>query len=811
MAWLSLDEKDNDPARFVSYFIAALQAVDPHIGQAALAMMQSPQPPPPELLLTRLVNDIDSAPRPFVLVFDDYHLVSSQAIHQQVAFLLGHHPPTMHLVIGTREDPPLPLSRLWASGQMVDIRQADLRFTREETADFLQRVMQLELSSADVGALLRRTEGWIAGLQLAAHSMQGRDDIPSLVQSLSGSHRYILDYLIEEVFRRQPPDVQDFLLRTSILERLTAPLCDSALGIMTSHQNLERLDAANLFIVPLDQERRWYRYHRLFADLLRQRLRTTGPPDLVSELHRRASQWYEDAGHSADAVHHALAGADWGRASSLILSLSETMLMSGEVVTLLGWFRLLPEERVCAHLALCLQYCWALILTGQIEAAESYLERARPAAQDDESLLADVLAAEAYIARARGDDERTIDISQQALALLPETDHSARSVVGLNLGIALWKRSRLQEAAQALEVARQSGERSGNHYAGLMGLVFSAMLQAAWGELHQAGQLCQQAFELGRQLPALGLAHTIYAMLLYEWNDLEAAATHVETGIEMCQRSGNSEVQIGGYRVMARLRQALGDASGALTALEEAGRLARERDTPWDEQARNAACHVQICLAQDDLAAASRWAEQVTGDADASSFYPTLGVTPARLLLAQGRKKEAAEQLAARHEAAVQAGWRYGAMEVRALQALAAPTQSDALVFLADALALAEPEGCVRTFVDKGEPMAELLRAAVASGLCLDYGAGLLTLFADASEDKSVTSVRRPSSLVEPLSERELDLLPLLAAGQTYHEMALSLCVSTNTIKTHLKHIYGKLAVRNRREAVAKARELDLL
>ena len=545
--------------------------------------------------------------------------------------------------------------------------------------------------------------------------------------------------------------------------------------------------------------------------MLRQRLRTTSPPDLVPELHRRASRWYEAEGYSADAVHHALTGSDWGRAASLILSFSETMLMSGEVVTLLGWFRLLPEEEVCAQLALCLQYCWVLILTGQIEAAEPYLERARQGSEGDESLLANVLAAEAYIARARGDDDRTIDISQQALALLPETDQGARSVVALNLGIALWKRGRLQEAAQALQMARQSGEQSGNHYAGLMGLVFFAMLQAAWGKLHQAAQLCQQAFGLGRQMPALSLAHTIYAMLLYEWNDLEAAATHVETGIEMCQRSGNSEVQIGGYRVMARLRQALGDASGALTALEEAGRLARERDTPSDEQARNAACHVQICLAQDDLAAASRWAEQVTGDADASSFYPTLGVTLSRLLLAQGRKKEAAEQLAARHEAAVQAGWRYGAIEVRALQALAAPTQSDALVFLADALALAEPEGCIRTFVDKGEPMAELLRAAVASGLCLDYGAGLLTLFADASEDKSVTSVRRPSSLVEPLSERELDLLPLLAAGQTYHEMALSLCVSTNTIKTHLKHIYGKLAVRNRREAVAKARELDLL
>jgi LuxR family maltose regulon positive regulatory protein len=659
-----------------------------------------------------------------------------------------------------------------------------------------------------------------------------------LVQSLSGSHRYILDYLIEEVFQRQDPAVQDFLLRTSILDRLTAPLCDAvrfgeaeppsgppgtavrqgsaeppsgAEAVASSQAILEHLEAANLFIVPLDQERRWYRYHRLFADLLRQRLRTTATQDQITELHRRASEWFQAAGHVSDAVHHALAGADWKRASALILDLSGPMLMRGEVVTLLNWFRLLPEEEVCRDVALCLQYCWALILTGQIEAAESYLALAREAAEDNELLLADILTAEAYIARAQGDDERTIELSRQALPLLAEDNDSARSVVALNMGIALWKRGQLQEAAAALEEARQAGQRSGNHYAGLMSLVFSAMLNAAWGRLHQAAQLCRRALELGQGLPVVCLAHTVLAALLYEWNDLEAAADHLDMGIEKGKLSGNAEVQIGGYRISARLEQARGDASAAVAALEEADRLARERDVPGSELARNAACRVQIALAQGDLDVAISWSERVMGEADAWSFYPLLGVTPARILLARSRKQDAAEQLAAWHDTAIQAGWQYAVIEVRALQALAATTADEALDFLTDALTLAEPEGYVRTFVDKGEPMAVLLRKAASSGTCAHYAARVLAAFKGTPEREDRSAVPPLSPLVEPLSERELEVLPLLAAGQTYQEMAHALCVSTNTIKTHLKNIYGKLGVHNRRDAVTRARELQLL
>ena len=338
--WLSLDENDNDPARFLTYLVAALQKTDPVIGQAAQAMMQAPQPPPPESLLTTLINDIAATPHPFALVLDDYHLIHTLPIHQQLAFLLEHQPPRMHLVIASREDPPLPLSRLRARGHTVEIRQDDLRFTVEETADFLHRAMRLDLSSADVNALRQRTEGWIAGLQLVALSLRGSDDVHRSVQSFTGSHRYVLDYLIEEVFRCQPADVQDFLLKTSILGRFTAPLCNTVAERDDSRELLLALEQANLFIVPLDESRQWYRYHRLFAELLRHRLEIESP-DGIAHLHRRACQWYADHGFTADAIRHALAALDWERASDLILSTHSSLLKRGEVVTLLGWFQAL--------------------------------------------------------------------------------------------------------------------------------------------------------------------------------------------------------------------------------------------------------------------------------------------------------------------------------------------------------------------------------------------------------------------------------------------------------------------------------------
>jgi LuxR family maltose regulon positive regulatory protein len=814
VAWVSLDENDNDPTRFLTYLVAALQRIDHNIGQTVEAMLLTPQPPPAESILTVLINDIAGTAHAFALVLDDYHLISALPIHQQLTFLLDHQPPQMHLVIASREDPPLPLSRWRARGQMVEIRQADLSFTVEETTDFLLRVMQLELSSSDVAALHRRTEGWIAGLQMAALSMQGREDVHEVVHSFSGSHRYILDYLIDEVFQGQSADVRDFLLRTSILDRFTAPLCDAVAERDDSKEVLLVLEQANLFIVPLDESRQWHRYHRLFAELLRHRLRTVAPEDHVASLHKRASQWYEAHGFPSEAVHHALRARDWERAATLIAEASDALMKRGEMVTVLRWFRALPEDVVRSRPQVCCEYSWPLILTGQLDAAESYLARAEEAAQEDPVLLGQVLSAQAHIARARGDDRRTIELSQRVLPLLPQEAFSQRSIVAVNLGIAHWSSGHLTEAEEALIEADQAAQQSGNHYARLTALGFLGVIQAARGRLHQAAELFQQGIRLGEQSPPIALAHNELSALLYEWNDLEAAADHLQRGIELGQRSGNVEIQIGGYRTLARLKQAQGDASAALDALQEAHQLAHDRGVPPLMRARNAACHVQIALAQGDLGTAMHWAEQVTEDADASPFYPRVGLTPARLLLAQNEEADAAEELAGWYETAIRSGWQFGVVEVRVLQALAAPTPTAALVFLADALALAQPEGHIRAFVDKGEPMAVLLREAASQGIAPHYVAQLLAAFeAEPQERRRPRKAPAPPAqpLIEPLSPRELEVLRLVAEGLSNREIADRLVISVGTVKTHVHNILGKLDVRGRTQAAARARELDLI
>ncbi len=811
--WLSLDEGDNDAVRFLSYFVAALQKADPKIGRSVRSLQQSPEPPQPEALWIALVNDIAAAPRPLLLVLDDYHLIHTMQIHQQLAALLDYLPQQMHLVISTREDPPLPLSRLRARGQMSEIRQADLRFSRQEAALFLNTTMGLGLTADDIAALEARTEGWIAGLQLAALSMRQADDIHDFVRAFTGSNRYILDYLTDEVIEQQPPSMREFLLQTSILERLSAPLCDAVTERQDSHNILRALEQGNLFLVPLDESRQWYRYHRLFAELLRHRLRTEASAPDARELHQRASRWYEAEGYSTDAVRHALAASDWEQAARLIREVSGPMLERGEVMTLLGWFRALPDEAVCARPGLCLTYSWVLILTGQLDTAESYLAHVEPTALSDAALLGGIVAAQAYIARTRGDHRRTIELSQQALKLLPQDDLSARSVVALNLGLAHWHHGHLAEAQEALEQASHVALQCGNHHVRLMALGLLGPIQAAQGKLHQAAVLCRQAIQLGKQSPAIALTHVEFSALLYVWNDLEAVADHLRQAIELSQRSGNLELQTGGYRMLARLKQAQGDASGALVSLQEAHLLARSHDVTPLVRARNAACHVEIALAQDDVATAAHWAEQVTENADAFPLYPFLRLTPARLLLAQNKKVAAAEQLAALYETAIASGWQFGAVEVRTLQALAAADLDQALDYLTDALLQAEAEGYVRTFVDKGEPMASLLRQAAVRGIASAYVGRLLSAFAAPSVAPRVEA--RPGTaeqpLPEPLSEREWEALRLLAEGLSYQEIAAAMFLSLNTVKTHLKNVYAKLGVHERQGAVVRARELQLL
>ncbi|MGD2158493.1 MAG: LuxR C-terminal-related transcriptional regulator [Anaerolineales bacterium] len=805
-AWLSLDKSDNDPSRFLAYLIAALQEIDPDIGQTTQVMMQAPQPPPPEAYLTALINDIAATQQPIILILDDYHLIHSLPIHQQLTFLLEHQPPQMHLVIASREDPPLPLPRLRVRGQMVEIRQGDLRFSPEECADFLRGVMGLDLSAEDVAALERRTEGWIAGLQLAALSMQGQSDLPHFVEEFTGSSRYILDYLMQEVFERQPEDIQDFLLKTSILERLSGALCDVVTERDNSQELLESLEHANLFILPCDQSRTWYRYHRLFGELLRNRLRTQG--DFSEKpLHRIACQWYQEQDAFLEAVPHALAGLDWDRASELIRETSDDLLKRGEVYTLLGWFSRIPKDVLLAQPRLCLEYSWPLILSGQFKGATTYLSHAEGAAQDDPAFLGQVLTAKAYLTRAQGDHAQMMDFSQKALSLLPKSDVNSRCIVTTNLGIAYWHSGDMPAAEEALREALETAQMTGNHYAAMTALLFRGMTFAVRGQLRKAQLIFQQAIDQDAPPFILGLAHLYLSVLNYEWNDLDQSAENLLKTIEVAERLRNDELLVSAWMVMAQLHLANHNVDAARDVLEKAQKRVRDDNVPAASFPRLAASHVHVALALDDLPAALYWGTQMADDIDYHSFYRFFNLTRAKLMLAQNMYEDVNEYLGRCFEQASQAGWGYGMIAARALQALAAQTPKTAIDFLSEALTLARPERFIRTLIDTGEELKPLLLEANRLGLASGYGEMILS----AMEEKPIVSAIGQSSLVEPLSARELEVLQLLAQGLSNREIAENLIISPGTVKTHVHNICGKLNVRNRTEAVARAGELNLV
>lgn len=802
VTWLSLDEGDNDPRRFLVYLVAALQQVNQDIGKAVEAMLSSPQPPPGEVLLRTLVNEIATVREPFILVLDDYHVIHTSTIHELITSLLVHQPPQMHLVLITREDPLLPISRLRARGQMQEIRQEDLRFTPDETADFLQRVMSLALGSDDIAALERRTEGWIAGLQLAALSMQGRGDLQGFVQAFTGSSRFILDFLIEEVYERQSPEVKDFLLKTSILDRLHGSLCNAVMEKSNGQETLEALEQANLFIIPLDQRREWYRYHRLFGELLRDRLRTSIPGE-INKLHRQASHWFEAQGYTTDAIQHTLAAQDWERAAMLIGQAADGMLKRGEQVTLIGWIENVPEGIIQSQPDLWMAYTWALLLSGRLDEAEDLLLQLEEFGHSAPLLLGQVTAAQAYAARARGDNQRVIEKSEQALGLLPESDIAPRSLLSMNLGLVYWHEGRLREAVPTLQKAQALATQTGNHYANLTAQIYLARTLASQGALRHAEDRLQKILQIGEGIPVMILAHFDLASIHFEWNDLGKVWEHLESGMRMSAHLGNRELQIPGYLLKASLLMAQGNTLGAMAEAETTHGLAQGLG-PMN-QARSMACHAQIALGMGDLATARQWVEKMPEDVDAHSFYRFLGLTRIRLLLAEGRKSEAERELAACYERARKAGWGYALIATMTLRPLAEEGEETALGYLAEALQLAQPEGFIRTFADAGPSLVPLLQEAARRGIMSGYIGQILEACVDGG--------KKPATLplVEPLSERELEVLRLVSAGLSNREIAEKLVISKGTAKSHVHNICGKLGVRNRTEAASRAKVLGLV
>lgn len=828
VAWVSLDKGDNDPARFWSYVVAAFQTVQADIGEIAQTAFQSPRPLAIEPVLTGLLNQIAEWPDPFVLVLDDYHVIKAPAIHEALSFLLEHMPPQMHLVLATRADPPLPIPRLRGRGQLSELYQSDLRFRSEEIAQFLDRVVGLTLSAEDIAALERRTEGWIAGLQMAAISMRGRDDISGFVRAFAGSHRYIIDYLGEEVLRQQGRDVQAFLLQTAILDRLSGALCDAVIGARgpseehpdaDSQSVLEHLERNNLFIVSLDDRRQWYRYHPLFGHLLRQRLQRERR-DQVPELHRRASRWYEQNGLISEAVSHALAAGDDEQAARLIEQGAWATLARCEMMTLLNWLDVLPRDLVRARPQLVILRAWALAIMGRWDDVEVCLSDAALA-----SLPSQVAAVRAYVSGVRGDVPRTIELARQALEQLPEENPFLRSRVALSQGIAYLSKGRPVDAHRALTEAIALGRATGETYMILDAMMTLGHVQEMHGLLRQAVETHRQALRLaaeqgGGLAPVAGMAYVGIAEVLYEWNDLDGALRHALEGVRLTGLGGFTSYRIAGSIQAAKVHQARGNVDRALEVVRGAEKLAQKHNYAYMKGV-SARLRVRLWVAQGDLEAACRWArEHRLGPAQELDLAREVEqIAVARALLAsapsQGRAGngeigEAIELLARLQRGAESAGRVKREIEVLALQALALWTQANldrALPALERALSLAEPEGYVRTFVDEGEPMAQLLRSALSRGIAPNYVARLLAAFGQEVERASPGM----ESLVEPLSERETEVLRLVVAGLSNPEIAEELVVAVSTVKSHINSIYGKLGVERRTQAVARAQELGLL
>ncbi|MBI4312068.1 MAG: tetratricopeptide repeat protein [Chloroflexi bacterium] len=838
-AWLSLYQSDNNPAIFWAYVIAALRTVRPEVGESALSLLRSPQPPPIELVLTGLINEINAVQNNFALILDDYHMIEAEPVHSAVAFLLDHLPPQMHLVLATRADPPLPLARLRGRGELTELRASDLRFTPDEAVAFLNEVMGLGLSGAEVAALETRTEGWIAGLQLAALSMQGRDDVSGFIRAFAGDNRYIVDYLVEEVLQRQPQHARSFLLQTSILDRLSGPLCDAVTGRQDGRALLEALEHGNLFLVPLDDKRHWFRYHHLFADVLRAHA-TEAHPDYIPTLHRRASEWCERNGLPAEAVRHALAARDFERAADLLELEGRAILTGRQDDTFLRWLQALPDELFRVRPVLGVYYALVL-LPSDLKAAEARLRDAerlldatseRTEAPSVETVVVDAEAFQslpgtiaivrAYLAGALGDVPGIVGHARRALDLLSEGDHLWRGAAGALLGLAYWTSGDLEAAYQSFVEGWASLRMTGESSNELSGAFLLANIRTAQGRLHEAARIYEQALKLAAGLgeprpPATADLYVGLSELCLEHHDLEGALWCLQRSRDVGEHGGMPEHRHRWYVAMARIQEARGDLERALDLLDEAER--RYIRSPDPEVRPVAAAKARIWVRQGRLAEALGWARErgLSVDDDLSYLREFEHITLARVLIARYKRdrvessvQEAIGLLERLRNAAEEGGRMGSVIEVLALQALAHAVQGDiagALAPLERALTLAEPEDCARVFVDEWEAMRDLVRHAAAQGVASSYTQRLLSAFDNAPGPASA----HPAGLTEPLTAREVEVVRLVVAGMRNQEIADHLFISLSTVKRHIANAYGKLGVSHRTEAIVRANELDLL
>lgn len=835
IAWLSLDAADSDPVRFLIHLVAALQTIVPAVGQGVLSALQSSQPPPPSPLLTALLNELATALAPgvglpLILVLDDYHTLDSEVVDQALTFLLDYLPPQLHLVITTREDPPLPLARLRARAQLTEVRAADLRFTAAEAADFLNQVMGLQLTAAAVTALERRTEGWIAGLQLAALSLQGQEPelAVSFIQSFSGSHRFVMDYLVEEVLHQQSPEVQTFLLRTSILERLCGSLCDAVLDApkATGQSTLAYLDQANLFLTPLDNERRWYRYHHLFAELLRQRLQQSvaSAPAAASlaEYHRRASDWYAANGFEIDAFHHAVAANDVARAARLVEGSGMPLHFRGAQLPILKWLEALPTAVLDAKPALWVIYASVLLFAGKNNNIEQKLQSAAaalphfPTDAYHRDLIGHIASIRAFLAIGQNQADEIAAQSLRALDYLNPDNLAVRTAATWSLGYAYQLQGNFAAARQTHQQAIAISQAIGHTIIHLAAMIGLGQIQEIETELAQAAATFQQALAIAGDPPLLVACEAYLGLgrIFYEWNDLAAAQQVVEQGLHLSAQIELISTLAGCQLLLARLQLAQGDLAGATDLLTAAERFARQNYFV-DQLPGIVATQVLTLLHQRKIAEAAHLAQQ-----------HNLPLSQAQVVLAQGQPAIALVLLEPLHQQAAAAGRGHERLKVLVLQALAYHRQGahhQALALLRDALRLGKPGGYIRLFVDQGAPMRELLTMGKAEGwgvpdedgqlkgyitnVLAAFGTSSAIHFSGGANPSSLSSPALP----EPLSERELEVLHLIAQGLSNQEIAAHLFLALDTVKGHNRRIFAKLQVQRRTEAIARARELKLL
>ncbi len=846
VAWISLDDADNDLARFLSYLAAALESIRPEIGRDLAARLRSPRLPPMEELLHATVNAIEQVPAPFALVLDDYHLIHEQEIHAALMFLLEHLPAPMHVVVASRGDPPLRLARMRARSELDEIRLNDLRFSPDEVARFLNQTMGLDLNQENIAVLADRTEGWIAGLQMAAISIRGSEKKAEFIRTFSGTNRYILDFLAEEIFQQQPQEIQAFLLRTSILNRMCAELCDGILkdegwgmkdgkrrSFLILHPSpfiLDLLDRSNLFILPLDDERRWYRYHQLFLDILRKRLMQTLPAE-IPDLHRKASAWYWENGFPTEAIDHALAAGDFEQAANLIEKSADSFLMRSEVATFLGWANRLPKELIYARPDLMLSYTWVLLLTDAPQAEVlAYVDRAEPLS---ESVGGKLEVIRAFIDFSKGNVIHAGDRLRRALTRLPEGEVLFRTIATWMLSISYVTSGDFQMGEQSLEETVRTSLEMGNLLTAAGSCCQLAEVHLRKAQIRAARQDFERALAIstaagGQRLPVASRALIGLGEVHREGNNLDAAVSCVQEGIDLAA-SIHMSMAMGGYICLARIRQARGETAGADWAIDRAFAIAESTKSTGMDDIAVMNVRAQLQIARGDLEAAGLWMqERGLGETfdpaemdDQSDFdryhmrkYECL--VAARWWIATGRAEKALPILEALRVRMEAQGRMRLVLEARMVAALAYQKLGDlptALSELRQALLIAEPEGYTRLFLDEGPSMNRLLEEAARHSITPEYSRRLLEAFRLESKPVDAQQPAPParSDWVETLSEREVALLSLIAEGLSNQEIARRLFISLPTVKWHTGNIFGKLGVHSRTQAVAKARAAGIL